>query len=63
MPELGFKFMTILVLELKKIQYDDKALYCTFYSNSKAEKIINESLNVFKSAYSNIISKIQKSQG
>ena len=66
LPELeGFKFVTILVLEFKKIQCDDKTLYCTFYSNSKAEKIINESHidHVFKSVYSNIISRIQKSQG
>ena len=38
-----FKFMTTLVLEFKKIQSDDKIPFSTFYSNSKAETIINES--------------------
>ena len=43
--------MTTLALEVKKIQSTDKILYNTFYSNSKAETIINESGidNVFKS--------------
>ena len=52
----GFKFVATLVLEFKKIQSDDKTLYSTFYSNSKAETIINEkhSGDVFKSIYSTI---------
>ena len=59
------KFETILVLEFKKIEGDDETKYSTFYSNSKAETIINESDTnyVFKSIYITIISNIQKSLG
>ena len=39
----GFKFVTTLVLELRKIESDDKTKYDTFYSHSKAEVIISES--------------------
>ena len=55
--------MTTLFLELKKIENDDTTKYRTFYSNSKAATIINESdiKDVFESVYSNIISNIQKS--
>ena len=66
MSELkGFKYVTALVLEFKKIKSDDKALYSTFYFNSKAETIVNESGidDVFKSIYSTIILNIQKSLG
>ena len=35
--------MTRLVLELKKIQRDDKTLYNIFYVISQAEALINES--------------------
>ena len=35
--------MAILVLEFKKIVKGDGTLYSTFYLNSKAESIINES--------------------
>ena len=67
MSELkGFKFVTILVLVLKKIESDDKTKYGTFYSLSKAETIINESDfddNVFKSINTTVISNIQKSLG
>ena len=62
----GFKFVTILVLVLKKIESDDKTKYGTFYSLSKAETIINESDfddNVFKSINTTVISNIQKSFG
>ena len=38
----GFKFVTTLVLEFKKVQSDDKTLYSTYYLNSKEEAIINE---------------------
>ena len=38
----GFKFVTTIVLVFKKIEMDDKTRYDTFYSNSKAEIIINE---------------------
>ena len=57
--------MATLVLKFKKIQSNDKTIYSTFYSNSKAETIINESdINeVFKSIYITIISDIQKSLG
>ena len=35
--------MTTLVLEFIKIESDNSAKYSTFYSNSKAETVINES--------------------
>ena len=58
-----FKFMTTLVLVFKKIESDDKTRYDTFYSDSKAEIIINESDidDVFESVYTTVISNIQKS--
>ena len=61
----GFRFVTTLVLEFKKIQSNDKTLCSTFYLTSNAETIINKSdiVNVFKSIYSNIISNIPKSLG
>ena len=44
MSELsGFKLVTTLVLEFKKIESEDKTKFDTFYLNSKAEIIINES--------------------
>ena len=64
MSELkDFKF--VATLEFKKIQSDDKTLYSTFYSTSKAETIINESDtdDVFESICSTITSNIQKSLG
>ena len=59
-----FKFVTALVLKFEKTQSDEKALYSTFYSNSKAETIINEKGidDVFESISSIIISNTQKSQ-
>ena len=55
----GFKFMTA------KIQNNKKTLYSTFYSNFKAETIINESDidDAFELIYCNIISNMQKSLG
>ena len=42
MSELrGFKFETKLALVIKKIEIEDKTKYGNFYSNSKAEIIIN----------------------
>ena len=35
--------MTTLVLEFKNIENDDETKYISFYSNSKTERIINES--------------------
>ena len=64
MTELrGFTFVTVLVSVLKKIESDDKTKCNTFYSDSKAEIIINESDtdDVFKSANTRIISNIPKS--
>ena len=54
--------MTTLILEFKKIQSNDKTLYRTFYSNSKADTIVNEGdiNDVFESIYSTIILNIQK---
>ena len=59
----GFKFVTTLVLGLKKIECEDKTKYDTFYSDSKAEIIINKSNidDVFKSIYTTIVLNIQKS--
>ena len=37
-----FKFVATLVIEFKKIESDDSMKYSTFYSNSKAETIVNE---------------------
>ena len=56
---------TILVLEFKKVQSNDKTLYSTFYSNSRTEIIINESDidDVSKSIYTTTIWNIQKSLG
>ena len=60
-----FKFVRPLVLEFIKIESGDKTRYDSFYWNSKAETIINESEtdNVFESIYTTIISNIQKSVG
>ena len=38
-----FKCITTLILEFTKIEIDDGTEFSTFYSNSKAETIINES--------------------
>ena len=44
--------MTTLVLEFKKIESEDKTKFDTFYSNSKAEIIINEcEIDVFQSIF------------
>ena len=58
----GFKCVLRIVLEFKKRQSDDKALYSTFYSNSKPETIINENDigDVFESIYSTIIYQTYK---
>ena len=40
-----FKFLT--TLEFKKIESDDKAIYSTFYSNSKAEAVIKAIYSTF----------------
>ena len=57
--------MTTLVLVFKKIESEDKTKHDTFYSNSKAEIIINETDidDVFESIYTTDISDIQKSLG
>ena len=58
----AFKFATTLVL--MKIKRDDKTTK-TFYSNSKAETIINESdiFYILESTYTTIISNIPKFLG
>ena len=55
--------MKTLVLVFKKIESEEKTKYDTFYSNTKAEIIINESDidDAFKSICTTIISNIQKS--
>ena len=49
----------------KKIECEAKTKYDNFYSNSKAEIIVNESNidDVFQSIYTTIITNIQKSLG
>ena len=61
----GFKFVPTLVIVFKKIQSEDKTMYDSFHSNSKAEIIINESDNndVSESINTTIISNVQKSLG
>ena len=73
-PELQFKdtestiknmlieLLTTLVLELKKIESNNKTLHRTIYLHSKAETIINESNfdDAFKSIFSTVISNTQK---
>ena len=58
----GFKLVTTPALVLKNIESENKTKYDTFYSHSKAERIINESDidDVFKSIYTTIISNIHK---
>ena len=57
----GYKFVTTLAIEFKKIESDN----ATKYSNQKAETVINESDidNVFESIYTTIISNIQEYLG
>ena len=54
--------MTTLVLEFKEIESDDETKFRTFYSNLKAEALINENDidDVLESVYIRIISNIQK---
>ena len=61
----GFKFLTTLVLELKKIESDDERKYSIFYPSSKAEMFYNESDidDAPESTYITITSNIQKSWG
>ena len=61
----GFKFLTTLVLELKKIESDDETKYSIFYPSSKAEMFNNESDidDAPESTYITITSNIQKSWG
>ena len=66
MTELkGFKFLTTLVVDSEKIDSDEETKDDIFYSNSKAETIINEgNINdVFKLIYGTILSNIQKTLG
>ena len=55
--------MTTLFLEFENIESDDKTKYVTYYSQSKADTIINESDidDIFESIYTTILSNIQKS--
>ena len=59
----GFKFKTMLYSVLENIESEGKTKYDTFYWNSKAELIINESDidDIFQSNYTTIIPIIQKS--
>ena len=59
----AFQFLTTLFLEFENIESDDKTKYDTYYSQSKAETIINESDidDIFESIYTTILSNIQKS--
>ena len=42
MNPLRFKFVTILVFELKEVEHDDRPQYSTFYLSLRAEIIIND---------------------
>ena len=57
-----FKFVTALVLEIKKIESDGKTKYDTLYSNSIAEAVIHESeiYEAIESIYTTAISNVQK---
>ena len=57
-----FKFVTALVLEIKKIESDGKTKYDTLYSNSIAEAVIHESevYDAIESIYTTAISNVQK---
>ena len=57
--------MATLVLVFKKIEIEDKTKYETFYSNLKAEIIINESDidDAFESVYTTIVSNMQEFLG
>ena len=57
--------MATLVLVFKKIEIEDKTKYETFYSNLKAEIIINESDidDAFESVYTTIVANMQESLG
>ena len=59
-----FKYVTTVVIEFWKIESDDTK-FNTFYSNSKAERVINENNTdeVFKSIWATIKSKIEKYLG
>ena len=59
----SFKLVKKLVLEFRKIENEHNTIFSIFYSNSKAETIINESDidDVLESVYSIIISSILKS--
>ena len=60
----GFEFVKTLVFMFEKIESEDKTKNETFYSNSKAEIIINESdIDLFQSIYATVISNIQKFLG
>ena len=61
----GSRSMITLVLMLKRTESNDKTKYDTFYSNTKAEIIINENDidNFYKSIYATVTSNIQKSLG
>ena len=61
----GFKFVTIVVLVLKKIESEDKTKYDNFHSSSKAEIIINKSDidDMFQSICTTIIKSVQTSLG
>ena len=66
MPELrGIQFVTASVLVFKKIEREDKTKYELFYSNLKAEIIINKNVidDLFQSIYTTIISIMQKCLG
>ena len=61
----GFKFVTTLFLKVKKIENDYEIKFTIFYSNPKAQAIINKSDidDLFESIYTTIISNIQKYLG
>ena len=62
MTELrGFKFVTALVLVLKKIESDYETEHDIFYSHSNVETVFNESDidDIFESIYTTVTSNKQ----
>ena len=60
----GYKFNMILALNFKKSKSKDETKFCTFHSNSKAERIILDADidSIFELILSTIMTKIQNYQ-
>ena len=60
----GYKFNMILALNFKKSKSKDETKFCTFHSNSKAERIILDADidSIFELILSTVMTKIQNYQ-